>query len=294
MTRHDFASLENIEFEAATDLYRAAPESVRVAHALEVCDIGSATCLSSRGIEPPSLFRRAVRLGVGRDASEDEVDAVLAHMNGCGQRYAVPVAPQSRPSALPSWLERRGFARGYAIMKFSRPCDGVSQTASDLEVRAIGRELASEFGRVVAEGFGLPPDVALWVAALVGRPNWACVMALTRGVPIATGAVYAKGEYAWLGLGTTLASHRRQGAQNALLALRLGEAAARGARVAVTETGERVADKPSNSYRNILRAGFEEMYLRQNYLSPPPTNQEQAEAPEPGRRATFSSAPGAR
>lgn len=273
MTRHDFAALENIEFEAATDLYRAAPDEVRVAHALEVCDIGAVTCLSSRGIEPPSLFRRAVRLGVGREASEEEVDAVLAHMNGRGQRYAVPVAPQSRPSALPSWLERRGFTRGYAVMKFSRPCDGVSQTGSDLEVRAIGRELAGEFGRVVAEGFGLPPGVASWVAALVGRPNWVCVMALARGTPIATGAVYARGEYAWLGLGTTLASHRRQGAQNALLARRLGEAAARGARVAVTETGERVPDKPSNSYRNILRAGFEEMYLRQNYLSPPPKEQ---------------------
>jgi hypothetical protein len=44
--------------------------------------------------------------------------------------------------------------------------------------------------------------------------------------------------------------------------------AARGARTAVTETGERLPDKPSNSYRNILRAGFHERYLRHNYLSP--------------------------
>jgi hypothetical protein len=29
-----------------------------------------------------------------------------------------------------------------------------------------------------------------------------------------------------------------------------------------------MSDKPSNSYRNILRAGFEERYVRQNYLSP--------------------------
>jgi hypothetical protein len=270
MTLHDFAALENIEFEAATDLYRAAPEDVRVAHALEVREVGAATCLSSRGIEPPSLFRRAVRVGVGRATSEEELEAILTHMNGRGQRYAVPVAPQSRPSALPSWLERRGFVRGYATMKFSRPCDGAPRIASDLEVRVIGRELAGEFGRIVAKEFGLPPAVASWVAAVVGRPNWVCVMALARGTPIATGAVYVNGEYAWLGLGTTLASHRRQGAQNALLARRLAEAAARGARMAVTETGERVPDKPSNSYRNILRAGFEERYLRQNYLSPSP------------------------
>jgi GNAT superfamily N-acetyltransferase len=75
-------------------------------------------------------------------------------------------------------------------------------------------------------------------------------------------------EHAWLGFGATLPAYRRHGAQNALLARRLGEAAARGARTAVTETGERLPDKPSDSYRNILRAGFHERYLRHNYLSP--------------------------
>ena len=51
------------------------------------------------------------------------------------------------------------------------------------------------------------------------------------------------------------------------------EAAARGAQIACTETGERLPDKPSNSYRNILRAGFSEAYVRQNYLSPLPVKQ---------------------
>jgi len=112
MTLHDFAALENVEFEASIDLFRAAPEDVRVAHAVEVCDIGAATCLSCRGAEPAAVFRRVVRLGVGRATSEEEVDQVLAHMNGRGLQYAVPVTPQSEPPALPSWLERRGFVRG--------------------------------------------------------------------------------------------------------------------------------------------------------------------------------------
>ncbi len=268
MALYDFAALENTEFEASIDLYRAAPEDMRVAHAIEVRDIGAATCLTCRGIEPAAMFRRAVRVGVGRATSEAELDGVLGHMNGRRLRYAVPVAPESQPSALASWLETRGFTRGYAWMKFCRPCDGAPQTASDLEIRVIGCELGDEFGRVVAEGFGLPTAVAPWVGALAGRVNWVCVIAFGGGTPIAAGAVYVNGEYAWLGFGATLASHRRQGAQTALLARRLSEAAARGARVAVTETGERLPDKPSNSYRNILRTGFEEMYLRQNYMSP--------------------------
>jgi hypothetical protein len=268
MTPGEFAALEDIEFEASVDLFRAAPDDARAAHAIQVRDIGTATCLTSRAIEPAAMFRRAVRLGVGRAASEAGLDDVLAYMNGLGARYAVPVAPQSRPSDLASWLEARGFARGYAWMKFRRPCDGAPRAESDLEVRSVGRERAAEFGRVVAEGFGLPASVAHWVGAVAGRANWVCVMAYAGGAPVAAGAAYVSGGYAWLGLGATLASHRRRGAQNALLALRLREAAVRGARVAVTETGERLPDKPGNSYRNILRAGFEETYLRQNYMSP--------------------------
>jgi GNAT superfamily N-acetyltransferase len=268
MTQYDFAALENVEFDATADLYRAVPEDVRAAHAVEVRDVGAATCLTCRGIEPAAVFRRAVRLGVGRATGEAELDQVLAHMNARGLRYVVPVAPDSRPPMLASWLETRGFTRSYAWMKFCRPCDGAPRAASDLEVRVVGAALGGEFGRVVAGGFGLPPAVAPWIGTLAGRANWVCVMAFAEGSPVASGAVYLSGDYAWLGLGATAASHRRRGAQNALLARRLEEAAARGARVAVTETGERLPDKPSNSYRNILRAGFQEMYLRQNYLSP--------------------------
>ncbi len=268
MTLHDFAALERAEFEAYIDFYRAAPDDIRVAHTIDVREVGAATCLICRGIEPAVVFRRAVGLGVGRATSEPELDDVLAHMNTGGPRYAVPIAPDSQPAALASWLERRGFTRGYAWMKFCRPCDVGPQAASDLEIRVIGRELSGEFGRVITEGFGLPQTVAPWVGALAGRPNWVCVTAFAGTTPVAAGAVYVNREHAWLGFGATLASHRRQGAQSALLARRLSEAAARGARVAVTETGERLADKPSSSYQNILRAGFKEMYLRQNYMSP--------------------------
>jgi hypothetical protein len=39
--------------------------------------------------------------------------------------------------------------------------------------------------------------------------------------------------------------------------------------VVVTETGEIVDERPTISYRNILRAGFAPAYLRPNYVSPP-------------------------
>ena len=263
-----FSEVENVEFDAMTDFFRAAPDEARIAHAIEACEIGAVSCLSCRGLEPAAVFRRAVRVGVGPPIGEAALDEVLAHMDARGQRYVISVAPQSQPPTLASSLEKRGFTRGYAWMKFCRPCADAPQATTDLEVRVVGTTDGGEFGRVVAAGFGLPPSATPWVGALAGRVNWVCVMAFDAGAPVAAGAAYVGGDYAWLGLGATLDSHRGRGAQNALIALRLSEAAARGAHVAVTETGERVPNKPSASYRNILRAGFEEAYLRQNYLSP--------------------------
>jgi hypothetical protein len=67
-------------------------------------------------------------------------------------------------------------------------------------------------------------------------------------------------------LGATRSEFRRRGAQNAILAARIRRAAELGCTMVVTETGELVEDRPSSSYRNILRAGFEPQYLRANYV----------------------------
>jgi hypothetical protein len=263
---HDFEALEETEFAAYADLCRAAPADVRAAHAIGVRAVGPATCVTSRDIEPAAIFRRAVGLGVRQAATEAQLDAVISDMSARVSTFALPVSEHNRPAALASWLEQRGFTRGYAWMKFRRPCEGVSAVACNLGIRVVGSDMGDAFGRVVSEGFGMPAAIAPWIGELAGRERWVCVMAFADDAPVAAGAAHVSGEYAWLGFGATLPSHRRHGAQNALLARRLIEAAARGARVAVTETGERLPDKPSNSYRNILRAGFEEMYVRQNYL----------------------------
>ncbi len=72
----------------------------------------------------------------------------------------------------------------------------------------------------------------------------------------------------YLGFAATLADHRRKGAQSALLAARIRRARELGCDVVLTETGELRDDLPGNSYRNILRAGFEEVAVTENWLRP--------------------------
>lgn len=269
-TTIDHAALERIETAAFADLYRAAPPAFQRAYAVDVQRVADAWCFRCRDFNPTLLFRRVAGIGIERPAAPDELDAIAAHMQALDQPYSVQLSPHARPAALVGWLESRGFTRGYAWMKFARACTPPPEAPTDLDIRVVGAEHADPFGRIVAEGFGFPSGIAPWLGALPGREGWICMLAFAGGVPAGAGAAYVDGAYAWLGFAATLSDFRRRGAQHALLAGRMQEAAARGARTAVVETGERVPGKPSNSYRNILRAGFEEIYLRSNYLSPVP------------------------
>ena len=63
-------------------------------------------------------------------------------------------------------------------------------------------------------------------------------------------------------------TYRGRGAQSAILAARIEDARRQGCATVVTETGELEDDRPSSSYRNIVRAGFREAGVRPNYRAP--------------------------
>src|SRR5689334_22535685 len=264
----DFAALERIESAAFFDLYRAAPDAIRASFRVDASNVAGATCLVCERAQPAAIFRRACGLGVRAPVRESDLDQVVQHMDRFGEPYVITVTPDAMPPTLPLWLQRRGFTPGYAFMKFSCATDAAVDAVTDLDVEVIGPERGVAFGQVVSVVFGLPNLLGQWIAQLPGRERWVCLLASAGDVPVAAAAAYIEDQYAWFGLGATLPEYRRRGAQSVLLSRRLQEVCARGACVAVTETGERLPDRPSNSYRNILRSGFQERYLRHNYQSP--------------------------
>ena len=106
------------------------------------------------------------------------------------------------------------------------------------------------------------------LARLARRNGWQCFVAFDGDSPAGAGALFVCGRVGWSGIGATLPEHRGKGGQSALLAARINAAAEAGCEIVVTETGEPVDDMPNGSYRNIVRAGFEPVYVRRNYLSP--------------------------
>jgi GNAT superfamily N-acetyltransferase len=162
-------------------------------------------------------------------------------------------------------LLARGFVPDYAWQKFER---GLEPVEARTDLRVVEAETPMDFGRTFAAGYGVPPAVAEFAAAVVGRPGWHCFVAYDGRDPAAVGALFESGDAGWLGAAATLPSHRGRGAQSAILAARVERARERGLGVLVTETGVPRDGQPGASFRNIVRSGFEPTYVRPNYASP--------------------------
>jgi GNAT superfamily N-acetyltransferase len=240
--------LERAEIEAYVDAFRASPELA------DVAEIGGAICTVFHKLDERS-FNRVLGL-----SSTDALDEIAAFFGD--EPWWV-----SDSHGLGPELEERGFERDYSWMKFSRGT-GPRQAQSDLTVRRVAEDRIEDFAGVVVGGFGMPDWCKPLAANVVGRPGWSCYVAYDGERPAGAGALFVHEGVGWLGLGATLPEFRGRGAQSAILADRIEDARKQGCRRITTETGERTNDRPSNSYRNILRAGFREAGVRPNYRAP--------------------------
>lgn len=247
--------------DSRLELAEAAAFASFAEHAgLPLLKIAGATCYATPSVPGVVMFNRVVGLGLGDEPVTDSVlDAIDAFFRETGTRYGISLS--SAQPDLRERLEARGFGEGYAWMKFRRDVSTPAPVNTSLRVEET-RD-GAEFGRVAAAAFGLPAFEAIF-APLAGAGGWHLFLARDDGAAVGCGALYASDGVGWLGAGGTRPEHRGKGAQSAILAWRVERARELGLDVLTTETGERTPDRPSASYRNILRAGFEEAYLRPN------------------------------
>jgi GNAT superfamily N-acetyltransferase len=261
------AALELVEADGYGEIFRAAPDSVRRAHGVDVCEVAGATCILLGAAAGNLMLNRVNGLGLRGPVGDADLDEIDAFFRAGGTRYAIGVSPSAPPDLAPR-LAERGFEPGYAWMKFGRGLEPPPRVETALRIEEAGADRGALFGSIVARGFGLPDVAAEWFAALARRQGFRLFLAFDGEEPVGAGALFVRDGIGWLGVAATLPEHRRKGAQGAILAARIRLARELGLRALATETGERTADRPSNSYRNILWAGFEERYLRPNYVSP--------------------------
>jgi GNAT superfamily N-acetyltransferase len=264
---YDSAVLDRVERRFWADVWDSVPADVARERGVERRNFGPVQASIAEAI--PSVGMMNLILGAAESGAVDggHLAAVADWVASRGVGCYVPVTPgMPQTDAAEQWLAAHGFSPAYAWMKFIRdahpPRFAVPGGVEVVEVTDPGQ---APFGTIVGTGFGLPAWASSFFANLPGRDGWRCYVALVDGEPQAGAAMLIHGGVAEFGLAATLEPARGRGCQLALLHRRIGDAAEAGCHTLFVETGERVPDRPSPSYRNILRAGFEEAYLRPNW-----------------------------
>lgn len=247
---------ETAEIAGLRAVFAAAPPDLVAAHGIGVLDLGDGTAVRVRTLPGVPEVNHAV--GVADAEALDEVDVFFGDT-----AHAVSPDPDVD---LDTALAARGYRPGYGWMKFERGIEPSPRGETDLRVIEVGADGGIDFGRTLCAGYGMPEFMIPWLSRLPDQGGLHCFVAYDGTEPVAAGALHIHEPLGWLGLAATLPSHRGRGAQNEILARRIARAVECGCTLIVTETGERLPDRPSSSYRNILRQGFREAYVRPNWV----------------------------
>jgi hypothetical protein len=266
--------LESTEAEAWVQLQLSLPVEIRRRLGIDVRRRDDAVLFIATGSRELAI-NKVMGLGLRTPLTEHALDTMIAEYAAAGvQRFIIQWHPNAHPAEALGWFSSRGFVLLSRTAKLCRPIseDAPPDLESSLQIDEIAPNEAEIFESVVARPLGVPLGLEAGIRSTLGHPGWRYYLARDAGRPIAGGAFFARGQHAWFGLGATIDTDRRRGAQSALLARRMRDAATDGCVWASADTLVETAERPNQSYRNMRRMGFVTAYERPSFvleLTPP-------------------------
>ena len=261
----DIALAERVEMDALASSTLHAPAPIASALGIHLLlDNSALMCLATAA--DVLALNRIVGLGVEVPATREQLARMIdaARQRGT-RRLFVQIAPASNPPDIERWIEAEGGTKHNRWVRLWRAVENIPEATTDLEVRQLTENDALRSGEIVAAAFGMPIDLAPWIAATVGKPGWTHYGAFDGSKLVASTALFISGKIGWLGFAATDEYSRGRGAQGALIKRRMEHARDAGCDSVVVETAEQTPEHSALSYRNMLRFGFTEAYTRQNY-----------------------------
>ena len=257
---------ETVEHQALEAWFRAAAGLEEGTFRWTRVRQGDATCYASAP-EPSILVNRVLGIGSAyRPTLEQLANIRRLYANAGIARFFLHVIPDRIGADYAELLAEAGYEKYRGWMKFERGPGDVGEITTDLAIRKIGPENAAAFASIVGNAFDFTVEFQPAIAALANDDNWHLYMGFDGDTPACTGGLYMRDGIGYLDFGATHPDFRRRGGQTSLLNARVRAALDAGCSSIVTMTGEAVPGDQQHSYHNIQRAGFEEAYLRENWI----------------------------
>lgn len=229
--------------------------------------VAGTTAVVAEGVSGSLNMNRVLGLGVAEPATEALLDELVRPYLDKGLGYAVELSPRARPNDIVGWLRARRLRRVMPSVMHYRRADHLKGPATKLNVRLAALPEVAAVARLCCKTFRMPDAAGAALCDTANSPLWRHWVAETGGRLIAAGMCFVRDGVAWLGWDATAPEARGQGAQSALIAARVRDAATLGCRYVTAETAIGTTEREDPSMRNYRRLGFLPAYERMTYIA---------------------------
>ncbi|NIP37667.1 MAG: GNAT family N-acetyltransferase [Candidatus Dadabacteria bacterium] len=256
---------EKIEREALVSLHQCCPSGARKEIVLDLVEV--ADCTIACAVNDPSiLLNRALGLGTKQEITAESIERVAeVYRSKSIKNYFMHIYEDSLTDDARELLNGPKFVKKRGWMKFRSYKPEPIESKTALRVEKVGPDKSADFGMVVCRAFGMLDISVPLMAGLANDERWKLYVTYDGDKPAGAGALFICENMGWFEWGATLPEFRRRGSQASIMAARINLAREYGCKYIFTETGEAVEGGPQHSYKNIMRAGYEESIMRQNY-----------------------------
>ena len=257
-----FDKIERIEAEAGLDGFSTASEAVKQSLGLTSARIGGTVVLATKK-DPSGRRNTASALGLDQPLDDDLIAELIAFFREAGVTQAtLKVAVPALPDDAGRLRQAHGLTLGPATVKLLRPTDPTLQAETTLRVAEVDPGQYPDVVAIAVRHSQVAAEHASLMAGFLQRDDFHAFAAWDGADLVAISVLRFPGEYADLINTLTLPSHRRRGAQTALVAARAALARERGIPWLLVET----ALPPNSSHANLVRMGFQEAYVREQWI----------------------------
>jgi GNAT superfamily N-acetyltransferase len=259
-------NLEEIEIAAWSDFYSNTSQEIIKQFGIQYKLIDGLLFTAASKVDALAM-NRVVGLGVNRPVTGQILQDIKDYYKELNiPRFFIQLCPTAYNDKIKELVTDHGFQHYNNWVRSYRDTDIPLEVNTALRVIRIKAKDADRFGSIITQSFGWPEGLKYWFKDIAERAGWCLYMTYNKELPVATAAMFTKGDSSWFGMASTLQEYRKLGAQSALISRRIKEAAKKGCKLLSVETAEDKPDHPAPSFHNVIRMGFHEAYKRMNFI----------------------------